>query len=113
MLRALRVYKEVGYDGMIMPDHAPGIDGDAGGSLGVRLRLRLHPGVDSGGVQRGVSEHMLTFPQILIGVFTAAGALLAIILLVVLLPRRDESRSPKSLDPLHRVNGRNGDGPTP
>ena len=56
---------------------------------------------------------MLTFPQILIGVFTAAGALLAIILLVVLLPRRDESRSPKSLDPLHRVNGRNGDGPAP
>lgn len=30
MLRALRVYKDVGYDGMIMPDHAPGIDGDAG-----------------------------------------------------------------------------------
>ena len=30
MLRALRVYKEVGYDGMVMPDHAPGIDGDAG-----------------------------------------------------------------------------------
>ena len=33
MLRALRVYKEVGYDGMIMPDHAPGIEGDAGGAL--------------------------------------------------------------------------------
>ncbi len=32
MLRALRVYKEFGYDGMIMPDHAPGIDGDAGGA---------------------------------------------------------------------------------
>ena len=32
MLRALRVYKEVGYDGMIMPDHAPRIDGDAGGA---------------------------------------------------------------------------------
>ena len=32
MLRALRVYKEVGYDGMIMPDHAPGIDGDTGGA---------------------------------------------------------------------------------
>jgi mannonate dehydratase len=30
MLRALRVYKEVGYDGMVMPDHAPTIDGDAG-----------------------------------------------------------------------------------
>ena len=37
---------------------------------------------------------MLTFPQILIGVFTAAGLLLAVILLVVLLPRRDESRPP-------------------
>jgi mannonate dehydratase len=30
MLRALRVYKEVGYDGMIMPDHVPQIDADAG-----------------------------------------------------------------------------------
>jgi mannonate dehydratase len=30
MLRALRVYKEVGYDGMIMPDHAPSISGDTG-----------------------------------------------------------------------------------
>ncbi len=30
MLRALRVYKEVGYDGMIMPDHVPTIAGDAG-----------------------------------------------------------------------------------
>jgi mannonate dehydratase len=32
MLRALRVYKEVGYDGMIMPDHVPHIEGDAGGA---------------------------------------------------------------------------------
>jgi mannonate dehydratase len=31
MIRAMRVYKEVGYDGMIMPDHVPTIDGDAGG----------------------------------------------------------------------------------
>lgn len=31
MIRAMRVYKEVGYDGMIMPDHAPRIDGDDGG----------------------------------------------------------------------------------
>jgi mannonate dehydratase len=30
MIRALRVYKEVGYDGMIMPDHAPQIEGDTG-----------------------------------------------------------------------------------
>jgi hypothetical protein len=28
MIRAMRVYKEVGYDGMIMPDHAPRIAGD-------------------------------------------------------------------------------------
>jgi mannonate dehydratase len=32
MLRALRVYKEVGYDGMIMPDHVPRIDGDTSGT---------------------------------------------------------------------------------
>jgi mannonate dehydratase len=31
MLRALRVYREVGYDGMIMPDHVPRMDGDDGG----------------------------------------------------------------------------------
>jgi mannonate dehydratase len=31
MLTALRTYKEVGYNGMIMPDHVPRIEGDAGG----------------------------------------------------------------------------------
>jgi mannonate dehydratase len=31
MLKALRVYKEVGYDGMLMPDHVPIIPGDEGG----------------------------------------------------------------------------------
>lgn len=31
MLRAMRAYREVGYDGMIMPDHVPRIPGDAGG----------------------------------------------------------------------------------
>jgi mannonate dehydratase len=28
MREALRVYKEVGYDGMLMPDHVPAIEGD-------------------------------------------------------------------------------------
>jgi len=31
MLAALRVYQEVGYDGMLMPDHVPIIQGDPGG----------------------------------------------------------------------------------
>jgi len=31
LLAALRVYKEVGYDGMLMPDHVPAIHGDDGG----------------------------------------------------------------------------------
>jgi mannonate dehydratase len=31
MLAMLRVYKEVGYDGMLMPDHVPQIEGDTGG----------------------------------------------------------------------------------
>jgi mannonate dehydratase len=31
MLAALQVYKEVGYDGMLMPDHVPVIQGDSGG----------------------------------------------------------------------------------
>src|SRR5437899_3558831 len=28
MLKALRVYREVDYDGMMMPDHVPAISGD-------------------------------------------------------------------------------------
>ncbi len=32
MIQALRVYKEIGYDGMIMPDHVPHIEGDTGGN---------------------------------------------------------------------------------
>jgi mannonate dehydratase len=32
MLRALRVYRDTGYSGMIMPDHVPAIEGDAGGA---------------------------------------------------------------------------------
>ncbi len=31
MIRAMRVYREVGYDGMLMPDHVPVIEGDAAG----------------------------------------------------------------------------------
>jgi mannonate dehydratase len=34
MLKAMRVYKEVGYDGMMMPDHVPKIEGDAGDAQG-------------------------------------------------------------------------------
>jgi hypothetical protein len=30
-IRAIRTYKEVGYDGLLMPDHVPQIAGDAGG----------------------------------------------------------------------------------
>ena len=29
-VRAIRTYKEIGYDGMLMPDHVPKIDGDTG-----------------------------------------------------------------------------------
>ena len=28
MLKAMRVYREVGYDGMMMPDHVPAVEGD-------------------------------------------------------------------------------------
>jgi len=31
MLRAMRTYRDVGYDGMIMPDHVPSSPGDTGG----------------------------------------------------------------------------------
>lgn len=30
-IQAVRVYKEIGYDGMLMPDHVPRIEGDPGG----------------------------------------------------------------------------------
>jgi mannonate dehydratase len=32
MLEALRVYKEIGYDGMLMPDHVPRVAGDSEGA---------------------------------------------------------------------------------
>jgi mannonate dehydratase len=31
LVKALKVYQEVGYDGMLMPDHVPVIEGDTGG----------------------------------------------------------------------------------
>jgi len=34
MLKAMRVYKEIGYDGMMMPDHVPAIEGDTNGLQG-------------------------------------------------------------------------------
>ena len=34
MLKALQIYKEVGYDYMIMPDHVPGISGPEAGKVG-------------------------------------------------------------------------------
>jgi mannonate dehydratase len=34
MLKAMRVYKEIGYDGMMMPDHVPTIEGDTGNLQG-------------------------------------------------------------------------------
>ena len=34
MLKAIRVYRDVGYDGMLMPDHVPSIEGDTGNLQG-------------------------------------------------------------------------------
>ena len=39
MLRAMRVYKEVGYDGMMMPDHVPQVEGDQGSHQGFSFAL--------------------------------------------------------------------------
>jgi mannonate dehydratase len=30
-IQAIKTYKEVGYDGMLMPDHVPRIEGDTNG----------------------------------------------------------------------------------
>jgi mannonate dehydratase len=37
MLKVMRVLKEVGYDGMIMPDHVPSIPGDPGNYMGGKV----------------------------------------------------------------------------
>lgn len=39
MLEAMRVYREVGYDGMMMPDHVPSIEGDTGNAQGFAFAL--------------------------------------------------------------------------
>lgn len=58
MLQAMRIYKEVGYDGMIMPDHVPKIAGDAGGLQAFAFSLgyikALIAAVDKEGVASGV-----------------------------------------------------------
>jgi mannonate dehydratase len=39
MLKAMRAYKEVGYDGMMMPDHVPKVEGDASEAQGFAFAL--------------------------------------------------------------------------
>jgi mannonate dehydratase len=39
MVKAMRVYKEIGYDGMMMPDHVPRIEGDASEAQGFAFAL--------------------------------------------------------------------------
>jgi mannonate dehydratase len=39
MLKAMRVYKEVGYDGMMMPDHVPAVEGDPDRSQGFAFAI--------------------------------------------------------------------------
>ena len=39
MLKAMRVYREVGYDGMMMPDHVPSIEGDTGNLQGFAFAI--------------------------------------------------------------------------
>ncbi len=50
MFEAMRTYKEVGFDGVLTPDHTPHIAGDSPyGHRGSRLRDRLHAGLDTEG----------------------------------------------------------------
>jgi mannonate dehydratase len=39
MLQAARTYKEIGYDGMLMPDHVPDVEGDTGHREGFAFAL--------------------------------------------------------------------------
>ena len=54
MLQAARTYKEIGYDGMLMPDHVPNVDGDPDHIAGIRVRARLHQGDHRGGECRSI-----------------------------------------------------------
>ena len=65
MLKAMRVYKEVGYDGMMMPDHVPTVEGDDGPAPGVRVRIRLHQGAHrrrGGRVLSGIAQSCPRLP---------------------------------------------------
>jgi mannonate dehydratase len=58
MIRAMRVYKEIGYDGMLMPDHVPHIEGDTGGAQAFAFALGYIQALlqlvnQEGGQQRG------------------------------------------------------------
>lgn len=60
MPRALRTYREVGFDGMVMPDHVPQIEGDTGGQkafafcIGYIQALLQQLRAESGGAARTV-----------------------------------------------------------
>jgi len=59
MLAALRVYQEVGYDGMLMPDHVPQVAGDAGGAQAFAYTFgyikALIRALEGGGIQSAAS----------------------------------------------------------
>jgi hypothetical protein len=46
MLNAMRTYRDVGYDGMMMPDHVPAVEGDSDRLQGFAFRVRLYQGAD-------------------------------------------------------------------
>ena len=46
-VKAIRVYREVGYPYLLMPDHVPVAPDDPGGLAVVRVLLRLYPRTDS------------------------------------------------------------------
>ena len=64
MLRAMRVYREVGYDGMMMPDHVPYDRRRHRQRAGLRLRMRLHQGADCRGRRRVVTGPGNTIPAV-------------------------------------------------
>ena len=59
MLEALRAYREVGYDGMLMPDHVPQVAGDPGGAQAFAYTFgyikALIRAAEGGGVQSAAS----------------------------------------------------------
>ncbi len=59
MIRAIHTYKEVGYDGMLMPDHVPQNRWRRQRQTSFRVRLRIHSGADPNGLRLAQPDFLI------------------------------------------------------